>query len=327
MKILYAVQATGNGHISRAHQLFPYLQEIGETDILLSGSNATLQMDIPIKYRTRGMSLFYSECGGLDYWKTFREFNYSRINQEAKSLPVTAYDLIINDFDHITAKACQLKKVRSIQFGHQGSFMSAHTPRPQSKSLMGEFILKNYAPATHFVGLHFERYDKFIFPPVIKNQFINAKPLDHGHISIYLPSFDKKCLEEILLQASDTTFHWFLKGIEKPVIDRNIHYFPVSQEYFNDSLLHCHGILTGGGFETPAEALYLGKKLLTIPINGQYEQQCNAAALEKMGITKLSKLDHSNKTVFYEWLKSTSKTPLVEANNIEETLNYILNLA
>lgn len=33
MKILYAVQATGNGHISRAHQLYPYLREMGETDI------------------------------------------------------------------------------------------------------------------------------------------------------------------------------------------------------------------------------------------------------------------------------------------------------
>ena len=60
MKILYAVQATGNGHISRAHQLYPYLREMGETDIFLSGSNASLQPDFPVKYRSKGLSLYLS---------------------------------------------------------------------------------------------------------------------------------------------------------------------------------------------------------------------------------------------------------------------------
>ena len=33
MKIFYAIQATGNGHISRAIQLYPYLQKFGEVDL------------------------------------------------------------------------------------------------------------------------------------------------------------------------------------------------------------------------------------------------------------------------------------------------------
>jgi spore coat polysaccharide biosynthesis predicted glycosyltransferase SpsG len=52
MKIFYAVQATGNGHISRAHQLLPYLREMGEVDIFLSGSNASLPYELPVKYRS-----------------------------------------------------------------------------------------------------------------------------------------------------------------------------------------------------------------------------------------------------------------------------------
>ena len=35
MKIFYAVQATGNGHISRAMQLYPYLQKFGEVDFFI----------------------------------------------------------------------------------------------------------------------------------------------------------------------------------------------------------------------------------------------------------------------------------------------------
>ena len=326
MKILYSVQATGNGHISRAHQLYPFLQEIGETDILLSGSNSTLQMDIPVKYRTTGLSLFYSQCGGLDYKKTMQHFSYTRIIREAKDLPVEKYDLIINDFDHITARACRNKKVRSVQFGHQGSFISDQTPRPEKKNIFGEWILKNYAPATHYVGLHFKPYDRFIFPPIIKEQFLNAKPNDHGHITVYLPSFNHHCLENIFKKSAPVEIHWFLKDITAPYKVDNISYFPVHQKYFNESLIHCHGLLTGGGFETPAEALFLGKKLIAIPIKGQYEQECNAAALKQMGINTLRYLNEKTEDSFYEWINQPNQNPSIKPNNIKSSLDYILSL-
>ncbi|MBK8280928.1 MAG: hypothetical protein IPK94_12645 [Saprospiraceae bacterium] len=65
MKILYAVQATGNGHISRAVQLTPHLQKLGQVDIFLSGQNCTLPVNLPIKYTSKGLSLFYGHHGGL----------------------------------------------------------------------------------------------------------------------------------------------------------------------------------------------------------------------------------------------------------------------
>lgn len=326
MKILYSVQATGNGHISRAHQLYPHLCELGDVDIMLSGSNASLKMEIPITYRSQGMSLFYSQCGGLDYKKTWASFSYNQIKRDINSLQVEKYDLIINDFDYVTARACKQKNVPSVQFGHQGSFMSSKTPRPSSKSFIGEFILKNYAPATHYVGLHFERYDDFVFPAVIKNVFLEAKPKDQGHISVYLPAYQTHCLEQILKEISPIEVHWFLPNIQQPHKIDNITYFPVNQQYFNDSLIHCHGLLTGGGFETPAEALYLGKNLLTIPIDGQYEQQCNSAALEKLGIPKMRFLNEKSKSTFLEWVYKAQDVPKIQANNIKETLDYITNL-
>ena len=41
----------------------------------------------------------------------------------------------------------------------------------------------------------------------------------------------------------------------------------------------------GAGFEGPSEAMFLGKPLMVVPINGQYEQICNAVALEKLGVS------------------------------------------
>lgn len=327
MKILYAVQATGNGHISRAHQLYPYLKELGDVDIFLSGSNATLPVHFPVKYSSKGLSLFYSRCGGLNYWETWKAFNYRHILKMAKELPVDQYDLVINDFEHITARACSLRQKISIQFGHQASFVSDNTPRPDEKKWVGEWILHHYAPASHYVGLHFEKYENFIFPPVIKKEFIEAKPTDHGFIAVYLPAYQTHCIEKALRSNSPVQFQWFLPEIKTPHVDGNISYFPVDQAYFNESLIHCHGLITGGGFETPAEALYLGKKLMSIPIAGQYEQQCNAAALKNMGVTVLNKCGEDFGIQINQWLKSAHNITKQEANHIPDTLDYMLRLA
>ena len=58
---------------------------------------------------------------------------------------------------------------------------------------------------------------------------------------------------------------------------------PIDNQNFANSLIHCHGIITGAGFETPAESLFLGKKMILVPIKGQYEQLCNAQSLKKFG--------------------------------------------
>lgn len=325
MKILYSVQATGNGHISRAHQLYPYLTKLGQVDILLSGSNSTLKMDIPVKYRIPGISIYYSKCGGLDYLKTINKLSYFRAIRDASCIPVEKYDLVINDFDHVTAKACASRQVPSVQFGHQASFMSPKTPRPSVRNILGEWILTKFVPATHYIGLHFDRFDDFIFPPVIKDKFLQAKPADHGHITVYLPSYKLECHDHMLQELSNTEFHVFTNEVDKRIKKGNITCYPVSQEQFNESLIYCHGLVTGGGFETPAEALFLGKKLLSIPISGQYEQQCNAAALKSMGIPTLKVLDNSTKNKLFSWIESDMNPTRIIPNDIPATLDYLLN--
>ena len=325
MKILYSVQATGNGHISRAHQLYPYLRQMGEVDILLSGSNSTLKMDVPVKYRIPGLSIYYSKCGGLDYMQTVSKLRYYRAIRDASRIPVEKYDLVINDFDHVTAKACAAKNVPSVQLGHQASFMSDKTPRPAVKNIFGEWILKKFAPASHYVGLHFDRFDDFIFPPVIKEKFLCAKPEDHGHITVYLPSYNLDCHSNILKELGDVEFHVFTHEVTKKTTNGNITCFPVNQEGFNESLIYSHGLITGGGFETPSEALYLGKKLISIPISGQYEQQCNAAALKAMGIPTMATLDESTKHILFSWVNDKNKPVPIQANDIPSTLDYMIN--
>ena len=325
MKIFYAIQATGNGHISRATQLYPYLQKFGDVDFFMSGNNASLDINLPIKFRSAGCSLHYIKCGGLNYWDIAKNIQPIQMYKDAKSLPLKNYDVVINDFDSITSLACKMQKVHSVQFGHQASFVSENTPRPEKRSVMGEMILKHYAPSPKHIGLHFEKYDSFIHPPIIKDEIINANPKDLKHITVYLPSFDKDCLEKAFNKLDGIQFHWFLNDVQTKHTVGNVTYFPVNQKLFNESLIHCHGIITGGGFETPAEALYLGKKILSIPIRDHYEQECNAAALNKMGVPVVYEAGKNFDEIIENWLKSIIIYPKMKANNIPETLQYLFD--
>jgi uncharacterized protein (TIGR00661 family) len=245
--------------------------------------------------------------------------------KDAKSLPLKNYDVVINDFDSITSLACKLQKVHSVQFGHQASFISESTPRPEKKSLMGEMILKHYANSPKNIGLHFEKYDSFIHPPIIKDEIVNSEPKNLGHISVYLPSFDKDCLEKAFNKLTEQEFHWFLNDVEFKHTVGNITYFPVNQKDFNESMINCNGIITGGGFETPAEALYLGKKILSIPIRNHYEQECNAAALKKMGVPVVYEVGDKFEEIIENWLNTPTQYPTMKANNINETLQYLFD--
>ncbi len=326
MKILYAVQATGNGHISRAQQLIPHLQQYGEVDIFLSGANASLPTGFPIKYKSKGLSLFYTTCGGLDYKRMWYDNSIIRAHKEAKDLPVENYDIVINDFEYITSRACKIKNIPSIQFGHQASFKSKQTPRPNKRNIVGEMLLKNYAKATDYLGLHFRQYDDFILPPVIKKEIIEADVRNDWHISIYLPAYKIQCLESVLKEMKDVQFHWFLKEIKYTKTDGNIIYFPVNNEWFNESLITCNGLITGGGFETPAEALFLQKKLMCIPIQSQYEQQCNVAALKQIGVKALDKIKTDEfKKEIYEWLDTPALCYKQNANDISSTISFLIN--
>jgi uncharacterized protein (TIGR00661 family) len=325
MKIFYAIQATGNGHLSRATQLYPYLSKIGEVDFFVSGNNSSIYTPFPVKYKRKGLSLHYSKCGGLNYLDIVKNTKPLKIMKEAYDLPLKNYDIIINDFECITSLACKFQKRNSVQFGHQASFKSDKSPRPLKKNNMGELVLKHYSSSSNYMGLHFQSYDDFIFPPVIKQELMNKKVTDHKHITVYLPAFQQDCLQAAFEKLPHIEFHWYLSSVKNSYKEKNITYFPIFQKLFNESLLSCHGLITGGGFETPSEALFLGKKLMSIPIQDHYEQQCNAAALSKMGVCVLDAIDENFSNQIAQWYDNPNQDINIKANNIQETLQYLVD--
>jgi uncharacterized protein (TIGR00661 family) len=324
MKILYSVQATGNGHISRAMEILPYLERYGQVDIFLSGANSSLDLDAPVKFRSKGLCIFYNNSGSLSYWEMAKNFSPLRIMKEVRDLPVENYDLVLNDFECITAMACSLRKVPSVNFGHQASFRSPKTPRPEKKDAIGEWILRNYARATQYLGLHFESYDDFILPPVIKQEIRQANPVDRGHITIYLSSYSDQELTKHFAALPDFRFQVFSKETKTYRQEGNISFQPVNNQAFTKSMIECSGIITGAGFETPAEALYLGKRLMVIPIRGQYEQFCNAAALERLGVHQLQTIDGQFSSIFQQWISDKRNISLIPNQSTAMIVSFLM---
>jgi uncharacterized protein (TIGR00661 family) len=324
MKIFYAIQGTGNGHLSRAVELYPYLKKYGEVDFFLSGSNSHLNSSIPIKYKSKGVSLFYKHSGGLDYSKILKSLSFGVI-KDAKSLPLENYDLVVNDFDFVTSLACSMKKIPCVHFGHQASFQSKKTPRPEKINPLGNFILEKFVKSDIHIGLHFDNYDENIYNPIIKEEIINASPINDGHITVYLPQYAIEVLESHFLAQKKYHFEVFTKQVDRIVCKQNITYFPINNEQFTSSLIRCYGIITAGGFETPAEAMYMNKKVLSIPIIKHFEQECNGKALEKMGVMVLDKVDAFFGIHFKQWVENSKAIKLELKHSTQDIVDILIN--
>ncbi|MFN3951863.1 MAG: glycosyltransferase family protein [Thermaurantimonas sp.] len=312
-RILYAIQGTGNGHVARALVVVPALKKKFDVDILVSGRQSNLTLPFTVHYKYSGVSFVYDRGGGLSYSKTLFHNNLVKVYKELRKLPVRDYDLVISDFEPISAYASKITGIPSLAFSHQASFLSKRVPRPNRKSTIGEFVLKNYAPCAHRIGIHFQSYEPWILPPILRPEILRATPCESQEYIVYLPAYGDSLLIK-MLSKMDGTFVVFSKFSTFSYKKDNVTIIPAQVQEFTKRLITCRGVITSAGFETPAEALYLEKKLMCIPIKGQYEQYCNAAALEELGVPVYERLSAG---ILRSWLNETT---VVSLPNREELI-------
>jgi len=324
MKILYAIQGTGNGHLSRAREIIPILQQKGELDLLISGTQADVDLPYPVKYRFKGLCFVFGKKGGVDVMATYRKGNLKRLYEEIKSLPVEEYDLIINDFEPVSAWACRRKHKYCVGLSHQAAVIHKNAPKPKKQDLIGKAILNHYAPVSNAYGFHFAKYGEKIFTPVIRSEIREPAAELKPHYTVYLPSYSDKRIIRVLREVKNIEWKVFSKHTKDVYREKNIYICPVENDAFIKSLLSCTGILCGAGFETPAEALYLKKKLLVIPMKGQYEQQCNAAALGTLGVPVLKSLKIKYLDKIRSWTERDQSVPVIYPDITENIIDRVI---
>jgi uncharacterized protein (TIGR00661 family) len=106
-----------------------------------------------------------------------------------------------------------------------------------------------------------------------------------GPVLVYQTSSSNKDLPATLQEAASRTgLKYVVYGMGRVGVEGAVEFRAFSESGFLDDLAAAPFIIVNGGHSTMVEAMCLGKPVLSEPIQGQYEQQANATALEVMGV-------------------------------------------
>ncbi|WDU48422.1 glycosyl transferase [Taylorella equigenitalis] len=281
MKILYGVQATGNGHITRARQMLPYLIDQGfEVDFIFSGRPKDAYFD---------MAQFGDFITRHGFTFEYKGDKVSITNTVLKSRPIEfirdyislarhldKYEFVLNDFEPISAWAARRAGVPSVGLSHQ--YALSYPIADYDFPIGFRAGLKFFAPAKHRLGVHWDSFGYPILPPLISlHSDIETK--NDGFTLVYLPIDSLEKLIDVFVQIPEQKFVLYTK-INQPYTKANIEIKPLSRETFPIDFAQCDGVISNSGFGLCSEAMVLGKNILTIPLKSHTEQQSNAAVLK-----------------------------------------------
>lgn len=130
-----------------------------------------------------------------------------------------------------------------------------------------------------------------VVPPLIRKAYRDMKHQSGNRYLVYLLMegflYDliRLAREDVEFQAD--VFTDLVPGIELP---SGIKIFRMEGGKFRERMASCKGLITTAGFDTTAEAAYLGIPQAVIPARNHFEQLCNSKDMEDQGIGV--KLDH-----------------------------------
>ncbi len=322
MKIFYGIQGTGNGHITRGRIMAKELQEAGiEVTYQFTGRPQEKFFDMEIfngHQWCEGLTLSINN-GKINHVKTALQSKPIQLLKDIKQLDLSEYDLVISDFEPITAWAARQQNKKSIGIAHQYAFQH-DIPRADS-NLFAEAVMKNFAPVDMGIGLHWHHFDQPILPPIIETPVI-PEQIQKNKIIVYLPFEDQRDVVELLAPFKE--FEFFIYAPEVvPSRYEHVHCNPLSLHGFRKDLHECAGIISYAGFELASESLQLGKKILAKPVHAQMEQTSNAAALQKLGYGHI--MQKINAASVEKWLHEEKAIRVTYPNTAKQLVQWIKN--
>ena len=290
MRLLYGVQATGNGHISRARAMQQALAPLDiQVDFLFSGRPAGQLFDMAAfgNYQWRQGLSFVSKAGKISHWHTWQQANFRQLWRDIHQLETRRYDVVLTDFEPVTAWAARRQGTPLIALGHQ----YALTP-PTPLCGMDWFqrtLLAGFAPARHSIGLHWHHFgyqqqqDRVILPPIVDLPNHSNGTICSDTVLVYLPFEDPADVLQWLAPLQQYKFCIYGAGLPAHTLP-HLQFCPPSVHVFKQDLIRSAAVISNAGFELISEALQLGKRIMVKPLLGQPEQRSNALALQQLGL-------------------------------------------
>ncbi|WGS86756.1 MJ1255/VC2487 family glycosyltransferase [Methylomonas sp. UP202] len=300
MKIFYGVQGTGNGHITRARVMARELNAAGfDVTFQFSGRPADKYFDMEVfnGYQLKDGLTFNTHKGQVSYVKTALQAKPIRFVKDIGSLDLSGYDLVVSDFEPVTAWAAKRQRKPVLGIGHQYAF--GHDIPRAGGDPIAERVMKYFAPADIGIGLHWHHFGQPILPPIIETPAF-PQSVQANKILVYLPFEDIGEVMTLLSPFENYQFHVYApEPIASPY--SHIQCKPLSRQGFQTDLYDSAGIISNAGFELASESLQLGKKILVKPLHAQMEQISNAAALKQLGYGHT--MYNLDAAVIDEWLR------------------------
>ena len=324
MRILYGVQATGQGHISRARAIAHALKQHPDVDVtwLFSGRPRERLFDMePFgDFQHRAGLTFVTEAGRLRYRKTIMANRYWQFIRDVQRLDVKAYDLVVTDYEPVTAWAGKLKGQSVLGIGHQYAF-GKNTP-VEGRSLAQHAVMSLFAPVARGVGLHWSDFGANVLPPILDLPPAPAATANN-HILVYLPFEDQSAVTKWLNEFSEHRFIQYASTLPNDE-QGNVERRTASIAGFKADLASARGVVCNCGFELISECLHWRKPVLTRPLAKQMEQLSNGAALEALGYATVMRQIDNELTA--RWLAAPPTAPNLSFPDVSAALaNWLAN--
>lgn len=306
MKILYGINATGNGHLSRARVIISELKQRGhDITTLFSGNdkNEIFDIDDFKPFIEKKGFTFQKKKGKIKLIKTLFNADLIQFRKDINSLK-NNYDMVLTDFEPVSAYFARKRRLPIIGLGHQYSFYKK-LPITLKMRLLRIFFPYVYTPVNKVIASHFYHFNQDILPPFLAKKIRkNTVPSNtHNNILVYTPWEDFNNMVGTLNKLKNRNFIYYYNVKQKHKIE-NVIIKPFSEENFKLDLIKNKYLITNAGFQLPAEAIFIGKQILCKPLNGQPEQEHNGEILKNLGYATLCNNFCLN--TIESWLKSNS---------------------
>lgn len=203
--------------------------------------------------------------------------------------------IVINFYDPIGGLACRYWKRRAKRIVVSHHFYLSHPdffhPHGFGFSyfwlmMMNRFMIRSCDKVMALSYREGQQINKIeLIPPLISNQIRNVEREEGDQDLCYFlnPGFDKEMLDLYRKKPGQKAIIFTdTRSGEKIPVDIIIQ--PTSKEKFRTAMLSCRQIISTAGFDTVAEAFYLGIPIFLIPSSNHYEQYCNALDASRTGL-------------------------------------------
>jgi uncharacterized protein (TIGR00661 family) len=305
MRILYGVVGEGLGHAMRALVVAPYLVSQGhEVRVFASGrAYNVLAAKLAHVQRIEGLSLHYTDNRinkGKTAWSNLKNLAPGLSHNVGQWLELLAGfepDVVLSDFESWTwlcARVFGLPIVsldniqvlsrcdhpRSIRKGHEADFQIARQVVKGKLPGCDHYLISTFIPAA------VSKKRTTLVPPLLRPAVLDATPVRGDHVVVYQSGPGCGELSDLLGKHKGTEFRIYGARPEllAPEVEGHLHFMPYSESNFLTDLISCRAVVASAGHTLMTEALHLGKPMLALPLEGQFEQMLNARWLAHLGL-------------------------------------------